>query len=94
MQLTLTPEESSLLIRHLTQQIEHLDSELVHTDKRDLQRDLARELQALRTLTDRIRSSVPPLREGPLLDVVDAATDVEDRMPGAWQERQTSWRDR
>jgi hypothetical protein len=63
MQLTLTPEESSLLIRNLMQRIEHLDSELVHTDKRDLQRDLARELQALRTLTDRIRSSASPIRE-------------------------------
>lgn len=57
MQLTLTAEESRLLIRHLTQQIEHLDSELVHTDKRELQRALAEELRALSALTDRIRSS-------------------------------------
>jgi hypothetical protein len=70
MQLALTPEESSLLIRNLTQRIEHLDSELVHTDKRDLQRDLARELQALCALTDRIRSSVSHVREGALSDVV------------------------
>jgi hypothetical protein len=42
-QLTLTPEESALLIHHLTQRIEHLDAELVHTDRRDLQRALADE---------------------------------------------------
>ena len=56
MHLTLSPEESRLLIRHLTQRIEHLDSELVHTDKRELQRALAEELRALSALTDRIRS--------------------------------------
>jgi hypothetical protein len=57
MHLMLTPEESRLLIRNLTHRIEHLDSELVHTDKRELQRALAQELQALSALTDRIRSS-------------------------------------
>ena len=55
MQLTLTPDESRLLIRHLTQEIEHLDAELIHTDKRELQRALAHELDALRGLTERIR---------------------------------------
>lgn len=57
MHLMLTPEESRLLIRNLTHRIEHLDSELVHTDKRELQRALAEELRDLSALTDRIRSS-------------------------------------
>jgi len=57
MHLTLTPEETRLLVNHLTQRIEHMDAELVHTDRRDLQRSLANELQALRALTERIRSS-------------------------------------
>jgi hypothetical protein len=58
MQLALTPEEVRLLLYHLTQQIDHIDSELVHTDKRELQRSLAHDLQALRSLTDHIQSDV------------------------------------
>ncbi len=57
MQLTLTPDETRLLLRHLAAQVDHLDAELIHTDKRDLQRSLARELDALRTLTSRLQSS-------------------------------------
>jgi hypothetical protein len=57
MHLTLTPEETRLLVNHLAQRIEHMDAELVHTDRRDLQRSLANELQALRAPTERIRSS-------------------------------------
>ena len=41
MQLVLTPAEGKILIRHLTHQADHLDDELVHTDKRELQRALA-----------------------------------------------------
>ena len=71
MHLTLTPQESRLLIDHLTQQVGHLDEELVHTDKRELQRALATELQALRDLTDRIRAQAALYDdEGRLLDVV------------------------
>jgi hypothetical protein len=55
MHLTLTVDETRLLVTHLTQRIQHLEDELVHTDKRELQRSLAREVQGLRTLTDRIR---------------------------------------
>ena len=60
MQLSLTPEETRLLLRHLAQRIEHMDAELVHTDKRALQRSLASEVNALRALTDRIGSRVEP----------------------------------
>jgi hypothetical protein len=58
MQLALTTDEARLLLGHLTQHIAHMDSELVHTDKRELQRDLARELGDVRALTDRLRSLV------------------------------------
>ncbi len=57
MTITLTPEEMKFLVHHLRERIAHLDDELVHTDKRELQRDLAREVQTLRTLTDRIGSN-------------------------------------
>jgi hypothetical protein len=53
-QLTLTTDEIHLLIRHLTKEIEHIDAELVHTDKRELQRDLAEDLKELRAVTDRV----------------------------------------
>ncbi len=55
MQLSLSRDEGRLLVRHLDQHIEQLDASLVHTDKRELQRALASELNALRTVTDRIR---------------------------------------
>ncbi len=58
MNFVLSPDEGRLLLRHLTQWIEHLDADLVHTDKRELQRSLARELDSVRALTDRLRSAV------------------------------------
>jgi hypothetical protein len=57
MQLTLTTEESQQLIRHLARRLDELDSELVHTDKREMQRALAAEVRALSALTNKIRSS-------------------------------------
>ena len=58
MQLTLETEEARLLVRYLGQQLEHMDDELIHTDKRELQRELVSEMKVLRALTDRIASSV------------------------------------
>ncbi len=66
MHLTLTRDEGRLLLRHLTQHIEHLDDELVHTDKRELQRSLADELDELRSLATRLRSA----------DEEEAGTDI------------------
>ena len=70
MHLTLTPEETRLLVSHLTQRIEHMDAELVHTDRRDLQRSLASELQALRALTERIRSGAASPEAEPPPDII------------------------
>jgi hypothetical protein len=56
MNFPLTNDEARFLVRHLTQWTEHLDADLVHTDRRDLQRSLAGELATLRALTDRLRS--------------------------------------
>ncbi len=60
MQFTFTTDETRLLLRHLGQWIEHLDKELVHTDKRELQHALALELDALCALTERLRSAAEP----------------------------------
>lgn len=65
MQLTLTHEEMRLLLHHLGQRVEHLDAELVHTDKRELQRALAADLGVLRALCDRIASNVGPQAPAP-----------------------------
>jgi hypothetical protein len=70
MYLSLTTEETRLLIHHLTQQVDHMDNELIHTDKRELQRSLARELEALRTLTDRICATADADEGDGVLDVV------------------------
>ncbi len=56
MMLKLTPTEAELLLYHLSKRIEHVDAELVHTDKRDLQRSLAEDLRSLRALESRIRA--------------------------------------
>jgi hypothetical protein len=68
--LTLTPEEARLLLRHLTQRLEHLDAELVRTDKRELQHALALEIDALRTLTERIRAAAAGSGEEALPEMV------------------------
>jgi hypothetical protein len=57
MQLTLTSQETRLLLHHLTDRIEHLETELIHTDKHELQHSLTQEVQALRALLGRIESS-------------------------------------
>jgi hypothetical protein len=57
MQLTLTTEETRLLLDQLAKRIEHMDAELVHTDKHELQHALATELKQLRALAERIRKS-------------------------------------
>jgi hypothetical protein len=70
MNLTLTSEETGMLLRHLARQIEHMDQELVHTDKRDLQRALARDVDALRALTARIRAAEVGVANAAAPDVV------------------------
>jgi hypothetical protein len=59
MNLELTPQQASLLAVHLKKHIDRVDNELIHTDKRQMQRDLAKDeaelleiLAKLRALTD------------------------------------------
>lgn len=53
--LELSDSETQLLATHLARHVEHLDAELVRTDKHDLQHALAREVDELRALLRRLQ---------------------------------------
>ena len=55
MQLDLSPEEAAFLTQHLNRHIEAMDAELIHTDKRQLQRELAEELTKLKEIQERLK---------------------------------------
>ncbi len=52
--LTLTAAEATLLATHLGRQIEHLDRELVRTDRAAMQHALAREIETLQAIAARL----------------------------------------
>lgn len=54
MNLEISPQEAQLLRTHLRRHVESVEQELVHTDKAELQHALARELENLRALLQRI----------------------------------------
>jgi hypothetical protein len=54
MQLNLTDEEARLLALHLTKHIKHVDDELVHTDKRSMQRELALDERRLVSILEKL----------------------------------------
>jgi hypothetical protein len=58
MHLTFTRDEGRLLLRHLATHIEHLDAELVRTDKHELQHALALEIDQLRSLVARLAATL------------------------------------
>lgn len=55
MQLDLSREEAVFLSRHLNRHIEAVDAELIHTDKRQLQRELAVDVAKLKELQERLK---------------------------------------
>lgn len=55
--LDLSPQEIQLLATHLVRYVDHLDAELVRTDKHELQHALAREIEALRSIARRLESA-------------------------------------
>jgi hypothetical protein len=65
MQLDLTDEEARLLALHLTKHIKHVDDELVHTDKRSMQRELAHDERRLLSILQKLEATMnvagPPL---------------------------------
>lgn len=56
MQLDLSQQEATFLREHLARHLKALEDELVHTEKRELQRALADETRKLRALIDRFPS--------------------------------------
>jgi hypothetical protein len=54
MQLELSPDEAKLLKAQLTRRITDLDTDLIHTDKHQLQHALALDIEVLRTVEARL----------------------------------------
>jgi hypothetical protein len=54
MQIDLSLDDARFLRQLLTRHLEEMDNELVHTDKRDLQREIAADTKRLRELLARL----------------------------------------
>ena len=57
MQIDLSTEDARFLHQQLARHLEEMESELVHTDKRDLQREIAADTRRLRELLARFAPS-------------------------------------
>jgi len=57
MQIDLSIEDARFLHQQLTRHIEEMETESVHTDKRDMQREIAADARRLRAILARIPSS-------------------------------------
>jgi hypothetical protein len=70
MTFDLSTEEARLLERHLRRHLEEVEDELVHTDLRQMQAELAREIGALRGIEERlaraIEGSAPATKPTPM----------------------------
>ena len=58
MNLELTADEAQFLHDHVARHIEQVESELVHTDKRELQRALALDVDHLRSILQKLAGLV------------------------------------
>lgn len=58
MLLDLTAEEARLLLLHLERHIKHVDDELVHTDSRAMQRDLALDERRLVSILRKLENGI------------------------------------
>lgn len=56
--LELTPDDGVFLAEQLKLQRRHIENELVHTDKRAMQADLARDLERLDRLCARVTNAM------------------------------------
>jgi hypothetical protein len=56
-QLDFSPDDLRFLVDHLDRYIASMDDELVHSDDRTIQRDLAAELDRLRRLRQRLATA-------------------------------------
>lgn len=64
MQLDLTMEEAQFLRDHLARHIAAVDDELVHTDKFEMQRALAADIDRLKLLQARLEALLAPPAPG------------------------------
>lgn len=48
--MTLSEQDASFLLREITRRAQDIEKELVHTDARDMQRDLAAELNRIESI--------------------------------------------
>lgn len=58
MNLELSERQAGLLLEHLARQIARVEDELVHTEARQMQHELALETEQLRELYERLRRQV------------------------------------
>ncbi len=61
MQLELTEEEARMLALHLERHIKRVDDELVRTDSRQMQRELAHDERRLLGILERLEASIGQL---------------------------------
>ncbi len=61
--LHLSRDNARFLMEQISVRAEHLDSELVHTDQRQMQRELARDVAQLRLVTDSLAEALREDRE-------------------------------
>lgn len=73
MLLDLTDEEARLLLLHLERHIKHVDDELVHTDSRPMQRDLALDERRLITILKKLENGMGAGRSLPDPDELTGA---------------------
>lgn len=52
--LTLSKSDATFLATQLAERARHVENELVHTDKRALQADIARDLERIEGIRDRL----------------------------------------
>lgn len=60
--IQLTNDDATFLAEQLIERARHVENELVHTDKRSLQAAIARDLEHLEQLRDRVLRAVEPLK--------------------------------
>jgi polyhydroxyalkanoate synthesis regulator phasin len=58
MRFEMTKEEARFLDAHLVRHIKSVEDELVHTDRHEMQHELAREVSALRALHERLENEL------------------------------------
>jgi hypothetical protein len=54
MNLELSPEEARFLNNQLVRHLEAMENELVHTDKHQLQREIARDVEKMKVIHERL----------------------------------------